>query len=552
LAEKKQNPIIIRKTFNIGAADAESDTQYLKECFIDTGIIETLTELTDPRSIIVGRTGAGKTALLQEIRERSENCIELAPEALSLGYIANSNVINFFEAAGVHLDLFYKLLWQHIFTVELLKKKFGIANEQKQSNFLQVLQGMIPNNKNKSRAVSYLQEWGRKFWEETQYRTKEFATKLETDLRASASIKADIVALGAEGAQRLSEEERAEVIERGTRVVNSVQIHELHEVMEILANDIFSNPQQKYYIIIDRLDEGWVDEALKYKLVKALIESVKSFRKVSNVKIIICLRTDLLARVLRITQSPGFQEEKYKSLYLNLSWNREQIARLLDERVQSLFKRKYTGATVSTQDILPKIQIEQRSSLDYILDRTFFRPREAIMFFNTCLELADGTSRVSREVIKKAEVSYSRERIEALRDEWGYDYPLLTDYLRILYRRPAQFCPSDVTNDEIDTFACNLLETHNRHSDPIFLLCENYLNGQIDPATLFIKLAKILYQVGVLGVKPAPHLGRQWSHLDQPTLSDGELTPSTTLAVHKAFWAALGVHAKNYKEETVS
>ncbi|MEQ9111749.1 MAG: hypothetical protein RLN84_14490 [Rhodospirillaceae bacterium] len=552
MAEKRQNPIIIRKTFNIGAADAESDTQYLKECFIDTGVLETLMELHDPRSIVVGRTGAGKTALLQELKERAENCIELAPETLSLGYISNSNVINFFEGAGVQLDLFYKLLWQHIFTVELLKKKYGIANEQKQFNFLQIVQTLFSNNKNKSRAISYLQEWGRKFWEETQYRTKEFATKLETDLKASASVSSDILSLGAAGARRLSEEERTEVVERGTRVVNSVQIHELHEVMEILANDIFNDPQQRYYVIIDRLDEAWVDEALKYKLVKALIESIKSFRKVANVKIIICLRTDLLARVLRTTQSPGFQEEKYKSLYLNLSWNRDQIARVLDQRVSSLFKRKYTGAQVSTQDVLPKNQIEQRSSLDYLLDRTFFRPREAIMFFNTCLELADGTSRISREVIKKAEVSYSRERIEALQDEWGYDYPLLTDYLKILHHRPAQFCPSDVTDEDIDNFACSFLEAHQKSNDPVFKLCEGYLDDRVEPAVLFMNLAKILYQVGVLGVKPAPHLGRQWSHLDQATLSEGELTPTTTLAVHKAFWAALGVHTKRYRDTDVS
>lgn len=549
MASKKTNPIVIRKSYNIGAADAESDTQFLKECFIDTGVLDALLDHDDPRSIILGRTGAGKTALMKEIQERAENCIELAPEALSLGYISNSNVINFFETVGVHLEPFYKLLWQHIFTVELLKKKFGIANEQKQSAFVQYIQNLFSNNKNKSKAITYLQEWGRKFWEETHFRTKEFATKLESELKTSAKVDSEIVALGAEGARKLTEEQRIEAVERGTRVVNNVQIQELHEVMEILSQDIFDDPQQRYYIVIDRLDEGWVAEGLKYKLVKALIESIKSFRKVRNVKIIICLRVDLLERVLRVTQSPGFQEEKYKSLYLKLNWTRDQIAHVLDRRVTSLFRRKYSGTRVTASDILPKNQIEQRSSLDYILDRTFFRPREAIMFFNACLEMADGSSRIGREVIKKAEVSYSRERIEALHDEWGYDYPLLKDYLQILHQKPAQFRPSDISDSEINDFACALLEKPDGNGDPFYARCQDYLNDRIRAEHLFLELAKILYQVGVLGVKPAPHLGRQWSHLDQPTLSAGEITRDTTLAVHKAFWAALGVHAKNYRDE---
>lgn len=548
---KKSNPIVIRKTYNIGAADAESDTLFLKECFIDTGAIEVLMDHNDPRSIVLGRTGAGKTALIQEIRDRAENCIELSPETLSLGYISNSNVINFFEAAGVHLDPFYKLLWQHIFTVELLRKKFGIANEHKQSSFLLQLQGLFPNNKNKTRAITYLQDWGKKFWEETHFRTKEFATKLESELSASAKIDSDLISLGAAGAEKLTNEQRTELVERGTRVVNNVQIQELHEVMEILSSDIFNDPQQRYYIVVDRLDEGWVDETLKYKLVKALIESIKAFRKVQNVKIIICLRLDLLERVLRITQSPGFQEEKYKSLYLKLNWNRSQISKMVDERVTSLFKRKYSGDRVSAADLLPKIQIEQKSSLDYILDRTFFRPREAIMFINGCLELADGTSRISREVIKKTEVSYSRERIEALHDEWGYDFPLLKDYLQILKGKSAKFTPHDVTDEEIDDFACSILEKSGYENDPIFQICEQFLNDRTSHQQLLFEVIKILYQVGILGVKSAPHLGRQWSHLDQTTLSDAELTPNVAIAIHKVFWAALGVHAVSYQDDAL-
>jgi ABC-type ATPase involved in cell division len=65
----------------------------------------------------LGRTGAGKTALLKQIlRKHRDTSTELSPEALALNFVTNSSVIQFFEEAGVHLDIFYTLLWRHIIT----------------------------------------------------------------------------------------------------------------------------------------------------------------------------------------------------------------------------------------------------------------------------------------------------------------------------------------------------------------------------------------------------------------------------------------------------
>jgi cell division ATPase FtsA len=58
---------------------------------------------------------------------------------------------------------------------------------------------------------------------------------------------------------KLTSEQRGEVRQRGNQIVNSVQIKELHEVIEFLAEEIFSDSLDHYYVIIDRLDESWVD-----------------------------------------------------------------------------------------------------------------------------------------------------------------------------------------------------------------------------------------------------------------------------------------------------
>lgn len=46
-----------KTTDSIGAAGAEDD-EFLRECFVDTGALDLLTDLKDRRLILLGRTGA--------------------------------------------------------------------------------------------------------------------------------------------------------------------------------------------------------------------------------------------------------------------------------------------------------------------------------------------------------------------------------------------------------------------------------------------------------------------------------------------------------------
>ena len=100
---------------SIGAMDAYEDTKFLSKCFVDTGDINYLIDTNESKCIVVARTGAGKSALLEKIRSEEENTITLLPDELALNYIANSNEIRFFENIGIKLDIFYQLLWRHVY-----------------------------------------------------------------------------------------------------------------------------------------------------------------------------------------------------------------------------------------------------------------------------------------------------------------------------------------------------------------------------------------------------------------------------------------------------
>lgn len=100
-----------RKHASIGATAAEEDQEFLQECFVNTGDLSTLEDCHNPRRIVLGRTGTGKTALISVLTQH-ENAIIIRPESLSFNYLARSTVLNFFLEAGVKLDLFFRFAFR--------------------------------------------------------------------------------------------------------------------------------------------------------------------------------------------------------------------------------------------------------------------------------------------------------------------------------------------------------------------------------------------------------------------------------------------------------
>ena len=425
----------IKKHANIGAADAEADKKFLKDCFFDNGDLNLLLDIENPKSLIIGRTGSGKSALIEQVVDSAEHSISLDLESLSLAYVSNSDVLTFFEGIGVNLDIFYSLLWRHIFTVELLKLKFKIHKESYHSrNWLQNL--FI--SKEKQAAIDYLETWGNKFWEDTEYRVKEFVTTLEDSLKEGVGASISGFTLSSETAQKLNEQTKVEVIHKAQKVVNDVQMKELSKVIDLLAEDIFNDTHHPYYITIDKLDENWIGDPIKYNLIRSLLETVKTFRRVPGVKIIVAMRLDLLERVFARTRRSGHQEEKYEQYYLHLRWTEKQLKTLVDTRIKAMFREQYTTKSVGLDDIFSN-KAGGEPVFSYMCKRTFMRPRDIILFINNCLSLVENKTTVPVATVKEAEAEYSKKRLRSLADEWNADYPYLHEASFIFRGRKSSF-----------------------------------------------------------------------------------------------------------------
>ncbi len=194
---------------------------------------------------------------------------------------------------------------------------------------------------------------GDKFWLDTDEHLKVITNKLENDTKANLGSSYKGLSFSASCAEKLSDEQKIEIKQRASQVVSGLQIKKLNEMLDLIAEHSFNDPQQKFYIVIDQLDESWANTLTRCKFIRALIEEIKIFRKIENIKIVAAMRKDLLDLVFDKTRGAGFQEEKYESYILPIQWTREELIELIEKRVKEVFKRQYTSEDVTFNDIFP-------------------------------------------------------------------------------------------------------------------------------------------------------------------------------------------------------
>lgn len=539
VASAQRRPLLIAKNASIGAVDAYEDKSFLQDCFVDPGWLGDLRDCSNRRSVVLGRTGAGKSALFVQLGRLEDNVIEIDPSEFAFRFLENSTILQFFQAAGVNLDLFYRLLWRHVLVVELLRKRFRLAHPNDSLGLLDQINQWVKFNPGRRAALDYLRKWGEKFWETTEVRTRELTKKFEDELKTGLGINSELVALGASGVARLEQQQREEIVTRGNDVVSAIQMRELRDVISLLGEKVFNDDRVKYFVVVDKLDENWAKDETRYRLIRSLIEEIKSFRELKNVKILAAIRQDLLLEVIDQTRDAGFQEEKYEDYYLHLRWSLSDLERVVQERVAAMFRRQYSGAAVRFDEVFPTIKRGRPNPLTYILQRTLMRPRDAIAFVNECLKLAENRERVSWRAIRAAEASYSDRRLKALSDEWVGHYPSVGVLLELLRGMPSRFHRSDFRQEVLDGAIVKCAEL--KGEDPCIRIAKELLEPETKatPKHFLEEAIRALYKVGIVGVKFGKNEPVSWSFTHEGEINRADTRRAVAFHVHKMCWRGL-------------
>lgn len=548
MGDKSQDQIVFRKQDSIGINDAEDDKQFLLNCFIDTGDYEAIRDFENARCLILGRTGAGKTALLTKLQEDNKakrNVIVINPEALAMQHISNSTIIRYMYDLGIDLNTFFKLLWRHAVCVEIFNHHFKTTTESETESLIDRLRAQFKRtNPHHLRALNYLEQWQHTFWKQTDSHVTEMIAKKESELGNSLGTTASGLTAKLTSKNKLSEEQKHVIKQRAQTIVDELQMREVTDLLGML-NEVIEDQLKRYYVVVDKLDERWVDDELRHRLIKSLIETVRDLNRFNNIKPLVVLRADLLGHVFELTRDSGFQEEKYSSLYLHVRWTKKQLIELIDRRISYLMRSRYVNKEITHLDILPAT-VKGQPAIEYIIDRTLMRPRDVIEFFNIMIREAVDSPLISEQVILDSARIYSRERLDSIYYEWHEDYPGLKKWIKLIREQGNTFMAGSLSLDDISSrcleYAVNYTDVPSNKNDRFYRLAHNVSEGKLAVKEFVSHLLHIFYTAGVVGLQPEGHEKATWSHDLQKNISVEDIDENTIAHVHPCFESALNIN----------
>ncbi len=182
--------------------------------------------------------------------------------------------------------------------------------------------------------------------------------------------------------------------------------------------------------------------------------------------------------------------------------------------------------------------------LDYLLDRTLLRPRDALAFVNECLRVGVGKLKLPWSDIKTAEGAYSAGRLQALRDEWKGTYPGIDRVLEVFRRSPARMTKAEFGN-RLDDFMVLPAERNFAGVKWVTDVSTQLMTSGPDStwADRYSALLSVLFRIGLIGLSRGPGSGAPVFQIDDPGFvnHDSNLEKAEFFYVHRMFHQGLDV-----------
>ncbi|MFC7925160.1 P-loop ATPase, Sll1717 family [Microbacterium laevaniformans] len=218
---------------------------------------------------------------------------------------------------------------------------------------------------------------------------------------------------------------------------------------------------------IDRLDDAWdgSDESKTtliglLRAAKELNDTVRGNYSDSGLRILVFLRSE-------IYESLTFEDkDKHHTYEQTVAWNDRLLTEMVLLRVPDFS---------SVDELFERGRMDaQSSAFQYILRRTFMRPRELLQFLDECFRVAlsqGAEHKILRRHVREAEKTYSHWKVGDLIQEYRHVYPELQAVLQALRGGLPEYSSADevarfleaadglqLTPDLIDVYIDRLFE----------------------------------------------------------------------------------------------
>ena len=370
------------RDIDLGGFDAESDYK-LAEDFVATQFVEAAIE--GRRTLFLGRKGSGKSALFTQLPrllregERATSVVPVTPDQYAWSALKQ------YQEQGILPEQAHTNAWKLTLAIEvaaaLVKLDRPWSDEAGQS--VQTLKGFIESNYGENLKAGLLST----------------ATSVVKGLR-SLNLSAFGFGLGFD---RDGEHDQP---------MTPAVIAALIETLDAPLRE------QPVVIELDRLDDSWDGSAESQTLLIGLLKAAKELNdrfmapgpEEPRLRVLVFLRSDIYDG-LRFDD-----KDKHRPTEEHIVWSVDGLREMLSRRLPG---------EAEADDIFEDSEMRGRiTPFNYIVKRTFLRPREVLQFVQECLGRADADATVaSKDEIRAAEDRYSRWKVDDLKQEFRKVHP---------------------------------------------------------------------------------------------------------------------------------
>lgn len=372
---------------DFGGIDAESDSR-LADYFVTTPYVRYA--LKGRRTQILGRKGSGKSALFRQVPDLARAA---EPESITILITPDQyswSALKQYQEQGLMSEHAHTNAW-----------KFSLIIEATSA----LLSANIIWSGGAQRAIEVL----RKFLSDNFGQVDpSFHDSASSILRGLSSFNLSAFGFGVGVGRDTGPQDQ--------RLTPAVIDH-LVDLLEIAVS------QCRIIISLDRLDDSWDGSDESRSLLIGLLKAAKDFNdrlgaQASNVG----MRVNVFLRADMYDNLTFDDKDKHRQLEEYIAWTPELLREMVGRRLPP-------GLTV---DELFE-EGEMRGSIspfNYIVKRTFLRPREVLQFLDEAQRKAGPTATfISKDNIREAEERYSKWKVDDLRQEFDKVFP---DFRRLL------------------------------------------------------------------------------------------------------------------------
>lgn len=375
---------------DLGGLDAESDHK-LAAHFIETPHVDRA--VAGRRTLFLGRKGSGKSALFRQLstilRERGGSprevrVVELTPDEYAWAALKG------YEEQGLLPEHAHTNAWKLTLAIAAAG---AIASTEREWG---------PDARN---AVDRLKQFVKENFGEFQPSMLATATKVVKGLK-SFNLSAFGFGVGFDRAEMAAQPITPGVIDA---------------LMDTLA---VAFREQPVLLELDRLDDSWDGSPEAEQLLIGLLKAAKDMNDAfgagsGGLRVLVFLRSDVYDG-LRFDD-----KDKHRPLEEHILWDPEGLREMLSKRLPDEID---ADELFESGDMRGSIK-----PFNYIVKRTFLRPREILQFVELALGEEDPkATEISKDSIRNAEARYSRWKVEDLRQEFSKVYPEFATLLEAL------------------------------------------------------------------------------------------------------------------------